>query len=250
MKKSFSKQKNHMMRIIAMLLVMVMLPSFALSALAGGEAESSDTTPDTTVLSTINEEPVVEEPVVEEPVVEEPVVEEPVVEEPVVEEPVVEEPVVEEPVVEEPVVEEPVVEEPVVEEPVVEEPVVEEPVVEESVVEEPAVEETPVHVEEEEELGIPLYQILDEQFPDRRITIYANWGDKDYIVAGDKVRLTAKLEGYEGLVYSIKWQYSLDGQEDWQDVENGDGRTYTFEVNEFNFTWYWRAVVTVSGVEE
>ncbi len=220
MKKSFSKQKNHMMRIIAMLLVMVMLPSFALSALAGGEAESSDTTPDTTVLSTINEEPVVEEPVVEEPVVEEPVVEEPVVEEPVVEEPVVEEPVVEEPVVEEPVVEE------------------------------PAVKETPVHVEEEEELGIPLYQILDEQFPDRRITIYANWGDKDYIVAGDKVRLTAKLEGYEGLVYSIKWQYSLDGQEDWQDVENGDGRTYTFEVNEFNFTWYWRAVVTVSGVEE
>ena len=200
MKKSFSKQKNHMMRIIAMLLVMVMLPSFALSALAGGEAESSDTTPDTTVLSTINEEPVVEEPVVEEPVVEEPVVEEPVVEEPVVEE--------------------------------------------------PAVEEMPVHVEEEEELGIPLYQILDEQFPDRRITIYANWGDKDYIVAGDKVRLTAKLEGYEGLVYSIKWQYSLDGQEDWQDVENGDGRTYTFEVNEFNFTWYWRAVVTVSGVEE
>lgn len=152
------------------------------------------------------------------------------------EEPVAEEPVAEEPVADEPVVEEPVAEEPIAEEPAAEKPMAEEPVAEEPVVEEP--------------LGIPLYEILDEQYPDRKITIYAYWGDKDYVEIGDEVRLTAKLEGYEGLVYSLIWQCSTSGESAYSDIPGAEGASHTFIVNESNYYWFWRVAVDVTGVAE
>ena len=103
---------------------------------------------------------------------------------------------------------------------------------------------------EEELLGKPLYQIVDEQNPDRKITIYAYWGDKEYVEVGDTIRLTAKLEGYEGLVYSLRWQTSYETQGAWVDLQDGTGSSYTFILDDDNYTWFWRVLVDITGVTE
>src|SRR5690606_32318861 len=101
---------------------------------------------------------------------------------------------------------------------------------------------------EEELLGKPLYQIVDEQNPDRKVTIYIYWGDKEYVEIGDTIRLTAKLEGYEGLVYTLNWQNSLSGQGDWQNIAGAEGESYSFTLDEANYTWFWRVAVEITAV--
>ena len=233
----------------------------------------------------VEEPAAVEEPVVtEEPVAsEEPVaVEEPVAtEEPVaVEEPVAsEEPVaVEEPVAsEEPVAtEEPVV---ATEEPAVEDPEV---YIEETltppVAEEPVVEDTEVYIEDtlppaanepaempvpkplnqaltnksktpdDEELGVLVAELIDELYPDRRIQIYAYWGDKEVLDFGDSVCLTAKLIGYEGLEYGLRWQY-LDKQANiWCDLQGETEEQMNLILNEENVQWLVRVQVDITGI--
>ena len=127
-----------------------------------------------------------------------------------VEEPVAEEPVVEEPVVEEPVAEEPVVEEPVVEEPVAEEPAFEEPVVEELVVEEP------------------------------QITVDLHLDNEGTLYYGDTVKLSADIEGAEGVPYSIIWQY--DDGFGWKEI-GGNSAKFEFVLDEANAAYDYRVVV-------
>ena len=122
---------------------------------------------------------------------------------------------------------------------------------EETALEEAAAEEFDAEVPTADEaiLGVPLYEILDSQYPDRKIIIYAYWGENDYVEVGDQVQLTAELVGYEGLAYSLRWQYSQDGQ-GWSDLQNAVDSTYTFAVNESNYEMYWRIAVDIAGVAQ
>ena len=110
-------------------------------------------------------------------------------------------------------------------------------------------EEAAAQIEENPVLGVPLYEILDAQFPGRKIVIYAFWGEKDYVEIGDDVLLTAVLTGYEGLDYSLRWQYSHNGHEGWNDLQGG-GNTHSFVINDDNYNWFWRIAVDISGVAE
>ena len=209
------------------------------------------------------EEPAAEEPVAGEPAVEEPAAEEPAAEEPAVEEPAAEEPAAEEPAAEEPVAEEPAVEEPAAEEPAAEEPAVEEPATEEPVAEEPAAEEPAPLAEKmeipagesegeahlNETIGIPIQEILDTQFPNRKITIYASWEDMSRLEIGDTITLTAVLSGYEGLAYGLRWQVAANGG-DFQDVSGATDTTHSFILDEQNYYWTWRIAVDIDSLAE
>jgi len=50
--------------------------------------------------------------------------------------------------------------------------------------------------------------------------------------------------GYEGLDYSLQWQYSTDG-ENWTDVEGETGEKMDVVVTEENDLYYWRIVVDI-----
>ncbi|MDI9520790.1 MAG: hypothetical protein QM308_06535 [Bacillota bacterium] len=199
------------------------------------------------------EEPVAEEPATEEPVSEEAVTEEPAAEEPVAEEPEAEEPVSEEVVTEEPAAGEPVAEEPATEEPVSEEVVMEEPAAEESEMEgpaeeEPAIEETSVEGSAADQSSAFLKEEIDAMYPNRKITFYATWGNKPAPEIGDEITIHARLSGYEGLEYVIRWQVKHTGHEDWKDV-GITGEVCTLTLTQENLDWVFRVAVDITDVE-
>ena len=93
------------------------------------------------------------------------------------------------------------------------------------------------------------------------LNLYAQWADVERELTinlesslpngqpapnGTIITLTAKLSGFENMVegtdYILQWQYSTD-QENWIDVtENGNGHTYTFELNVTTAQYTWRVI--------
>lgn len=237
-----------------------------------------------TTAPVLPEEPA-EEPVVEEPAVEP--TEEPVIEEQVVEpteEPVIEEPAVEP--TEEPVIEEPVAAETKEEETnSLEETVEPETIVyayEYELNEDGTlkldenglpiaivpddVKEKPVSFKFDEngnlmldENGLPIVlatvpvdadmitSIVDELDPNRRIDLYAYWGDTE-LQFGTEATLIAVLYGYDNAVYTVQWQQSSDNA-NWSDVSGANELRYSLVVTEDNYLNYWRIIVTVTDVE-
>lgn len=62
---------------------------------------------------------------------------------------------------------------------------------------------------------------------------------------GDRITLTAHLTGFDGLTegvdYKLVWQYTVDRNE-WKDIPNAKGTTYTFTLNETTTRYTWRVV--------
>ena len=48
---------------------------------------------------------------------------------------------------------------------------------------------------------------------------------------------------YENAEYTVTWQYSGDGA-NWESIEGLNALTYTFTLDETNYMYVWRAVVT------
>ena len=55
--------------------------------------------------------------------------------------------------------------------------------------------------------------------------------------------LTAHLEGFESLSYTVRWQYSPDGGRTVVDAGTGTTHHYTADAN--NANWLWRVIVEV-----
>lgn len=91
-----------------------------------------------------------------------------------------------------------------------------------------------------------LSEIVDEQFPNRSIHIYAMF-DGDYLNIGDSVTLIAVLNGYEGLVYHYQWQVASAGG--WSDISGAQDSAYAFKLTEENASSQWRIVVTITDVQ-
>ncbi len=73
------------------------------------------------------------------------------------------------------------------------------------------------------------------------VRITSDWpmGKMGYV--GEKITLTAELFGFDGLEYTLYWQYSTDG-ENWTDVPDAHDITYTFILDEVTTNYHWRAV--------
>jgi uncharacterized repeat protein (TIGR02543 family) len=93
------------------------------------------------------------------------------------------------------------------------------------------------------------------------LNLYAQWADAERELtinlesslpngqpapSGTMIVLTAKLTGFDNLVegtdYILQWQYTTD-LENWIDVaEDGNGHTYTFELNVTTAQYTWRVI--------
>jgi len=65
----------------------------------------------------------------------------------------------------------------------------------------------------------------------------------EVVMEGEEIRLTSILTGFEGLTYSLQWQYN-DG-EGWKNIEGATEDTYTFIVDDNNIGYEWRLMVTL-----
>ena len=129
---------------------------------------------------------------------------------------------------------------------ITEEETTETPADEEETGEEPD-EENPEETEEtgeETEENIPESEIT----PERHISVEITW-DVPEPVIGDTAHFKATLEGYDGLPYSMQWQYSSD-RTTWYDLPGETEQTMDVQINEENNTVYWRILVYVEDNQE
>ena len=87
-----------------------------------------------------------------------------------------------------------------------------------------------------------------EERPERHITVDITW-DVDTPKMGDTAHFNAQLDGYEGLSYTIQWQYSLDDNT-WYDIPKATEAAMDVIVNEVNNMYYWRILVYLEEDQE
>ena len=79
----------------------------------------------------------------------------------------------------------------------------------------------------------------------RTITVSSSLEGVPVVYAGTEVTMTATLTGFEDVAYTMQWQYTPDGGETVVDVEGANGPAYTFTIDDGNYAYLWRLVVTL-----
>ena len=110
---------------------------------------------------------------------------------------------------------------------------------------------------EEETLYINLVDIIAtlkpegmKDLPVRSVTLTSSLDDQEYVFVGTEAVLTADLENFtDEDVYSILWQYSEDGEE-FIDIPDVDGLTYSYNVDADNFYNIWKITITLLSKTE
>lgn len=178
--------------------------------------------------------PATEAPIEEAPATEAPATEAPATEAPATEAPATEVPATEAPATEAPATEVPATETPATEVPATETPATEQPTEEPTITEEPTQEPT-------EE---PTLEPTEEPFTGSVLAVlHGKPGGFQY---GETVTLEAFLSGFENVEYTICWEFSENGIDEWTPAEGtNNGTIYEFSLNEQNANWYWRVVVDV-----
>lgn len=194
------------------------------------------------------ETPAEETPAEEIPAEETPAEETPAEETPAEETPAEETPAEEIPAEEIPAEEIPAEETPAVETPTEEDPSEDMPESEEPAGEEPADEET-TEEESEEEPGneqiedyeTPLGLPMENPELGMKVSIFTSRGST--IQVGDAIRLTSKIEGFDG--YEIRYQWECDKHDGagFRDVSGANGSSYSFSASADNLKWDWRLSV-------
>ena len=120
----------------------------------------------------------------------------------------------------------------------------------EEITEEEPAEESEEGQEELEETGEETEENIPESeiTPERHISVEITW-DVPEPVIGDTAHFKATLEGYDGLPYSMQWQYSSD-RTTWYDLPGETEQTMDVQINEENNTVYWRILVYVEDNQE
>ena len=113
---------------------------------------------------------------------------------------------------------------------------------------EPAEELTDEPAEEPEEEPVEEEKSESEITKERHITVDVSW-DVPEPVIGDTAHFKAILEGYDGLQYTMQWQYSPDDI-NWTDIPNETKTTMDVVVTPENNIVYWRILVYVEDSQE
>ena len=92
-------------------------------------------------------------------------------------------------------------------------------------------------------------EITARDFADRELSMSYSFDEKNTVDIGDPIYFTAHLSGYEGLIYSINWQYSLDGNM-WANIPGAESEQYMLVLDYTNINWTVRVAVTITGVVE
>ena len=94
--------------------------------------------------------------------------------------------------------------------------------------------------------AVHIETLQDRLNADRAIDIYVTF-EKDGTTVGESATLTAVLNGYDALVYTLQWQQSDDGKE-WKDIDAATGNELEIITSEDNRDDYWRVQVTITGL--
>lgn len=86
-------------------------------------------------------------------------------------------------------------------------------------------------------------QVNHSNMEERRIEVDIHW-DEEHPTYGAIAHFAAKLIGYEGLEYTMQWQWSEDN-EIWHDIENAVEDHMDVVYSEANGDYYWRILVDV-----
>ena len=116
-----------------------------------------------------------------------------------------------------------------------------------SIVEDKESEDNSVQITSDEEQPAENEQIAATNLQ-RSITVEVI-ADEPEPVVGDTVHFKAILHGYDGLNYTMQWQYSEDKQ-DWHDISNEVNETMDVLVTPENNTVYWRILVYLEEEQE
>ncbi len=108
--------------------------------------------------------------------------------------------------------------------------------------------QTPAAFPDEEEAGILFAEQIDAKNPDRVIQIHVSWGEQTAVSFGDTLRFSAKLIGYEGLIYQLRWQFQDETDGIWRDMPGQSEETMRLVLDETNITWTIRLQVDISGL--
>lgn len=81
----------------------------------------------------------------------------------------------------------------------------------------------------------------------RTVSIGSNVAEGDAVYAGTEIVLTARLNGFENLEYTLQWQYTPDDGENVYDVAGANGTQYAFIIDESNAHYLWRVSVVLAG---
>ncbi len=116
---------------------------------------------------------------------------------------------------------------------------------EEKVPEEPeTVSETPDEQAKEEQTEVEDMASETETIEtEKHISVSLSW-DEENPTYGSVAHLKATLTGYEGLEYTMQWQWSLD-RETWYDIENATSENLDVVYTEENGDYHWRIMVDV-----
>jgi len=98
----------------------------------------------------------------------------------------------------------------------------------------------------------PVQQAESDQIPEEQTGVGTDLSEliveissslDDHVAPGETVRLTSRLIGFEGMEYTLQWQYN-DGS-GWKDVKGATGATYEFEATLETVQYKWRLAVTI-----
>ena len=121
-----------------------------------------------------------------------------------------------------------------------EEPKPEEPTKEEPKTENPVAEE-PTETNEEEIPAEEPEKTID--YSKLKVSFTSDHAGKKAKI-GETINLKAKLEGFEGLDYTVFWEYSDDGGKTYK--TDGQGLTHSVVASEENSGWIWRINVILN----
>lgn len=69
---------------------------------------------------------------------------------------------------------------------------------------------------------------------------------RDVVALGEKITLTAELDGFDGLEYTVQWQVNkTGGSKDWEDVKGETGLTCEYEATAETLGYSWRLAVDI-----
>ena len=100
-------------------------------------------------------------------------------------------------------------------------------------------EEEPAETEEPTEAEEPAEEEAEDPEANMKVTIFTS--RKAVMAKGDVVRLTSKLEGFEG--YEIRYQWECDKGSGYEAVAGGNAESYSFTLDDETLTWRWRLTV-------
>ena len=75
----------------------------------------------------------------------------------------------------------------------------------------------------------------------KTIKLTSDWPEGEPAYEGTIITMTAELNGFDDVDYTLQWQHSID-REEWTVEPDATGTSYSFELNETTVQYTWRVV--------